>query len=38
MWNMVITVAEAIQIDVVFLSYKKNSIRESTKASRSNDV
>lgn len=38
MWNMVITVAEANQIDVVFPSYIENSIRESTKASRSNDV
>ena len=38
MWNIVIKVAEANQIDVVFDSYIENSIKESTRASRSNDV
>ena len=36
MWNMVIKVAEANQIDGVFDSYIENSIKESTRASRSN--
>ena len=36
MWNMVIKVAEANQIDVVFDCYIENSIKEST--SRSNDT
>ena len=38
MWNMVIKVAEANQIDVVFDSYIENSIKESTRTSRSNDT
>ena len=38
MWNMIIKVAAANQIDVVFDSYTKNSIKESTRASHSNDV
>ena len=38
MWIMVIKVAGANQIDVVFDSYIENSIKESTRASRSNDV
>lgn len=38
MWNVMIKVAAANQIDVVFDSYIKNSIKELTRASHSNDV
>ena len=38
MWNMVIKVAEANKIDIVLDSYIEDSIKESTRASPSNDV
>ena len=38
MWNMMLKVTGANQIDVVFDSYIENSIKESKRASHSNDV
>ena len=39
LWSMIRKVGEANQIDIVLLfSYVENSIKESTKASRSNAV
>ena len=36
LWSMITKVGEANQIDIVFDSYVENSIKESTRASRSN--
>ena len=38
LWSMITKVGEANQIDIVFNSYVENSIKESTRASRSNAV
>ena len=38
LWSMITKVGEANQTDIVFDSYVENSIKESTRASRSNAV